>query len=58
MNSIDLTAASRIHMLEPQFNPMTEEQALARVHRIGQTRRVVTVRYIIENSYEQVYTVL
>ncbi|KAK6524132.1 hypothetical protein TWF694_005793 [Orbilia ellipsospora] len=50
---LDLTVASRIHLLEPQFNPMLEEQALARVHRIGQTQPVKTIRYIIDNSYEE-----
>ncbi|KAF3908917.1 hypothetical protein AA313_de0208672 [Arthrobotrys entomopaga] len=50
---LDLTAASRVHLLEPQFNPMLEEQALARVHRIGQTQPVTTIRYIISGSYEE-----
>lgn len=33
---------------------MIEEQALNRVHRIGQDRDVVTVRYIVRNSIEEV----
>lgn len=40
--------------MEPQWNPALEEQALDRIHRIGQTRPVTTVRFIIENSFEQV----
>lgn len=51
---LDLTAASRIYLLEPQWNPMIEEQALNRVHRMGQTKYVTTVRYIMENSIEEV----
>ncbi|KAK6504470.1 hypothetical protein TWF506_002665 [Arthrobotrys conoides] len=50
---LDLTVASEVHLLEPQFNPMLEEQALARVHRIGQTSPVTTVRYIMRGSYEE-----
>ncbi|KAL9093836.1 MAG: hypothetical protein Q9165_003759 [Trypethelium subeluteriae] len=50
---IDLTAASRIHLLEPQWNPSLEDQALARVHRIGQTRPVTTIRYVMQDSIEE-----
>jgi SNF2 family DNA or RNA helicase len=41
-------------MLEPQWNPTVEEQAMARVHRIGQTRPVTEIRYIMEGSIEEV----
>ncbi|KAK4195458.1 P-loop containing nucleoside triphosphate hydrolase protein, partial [Triangularia verruculosa] len=50
---LDLTAASRIHLVEPQWNPAAEEQALARVHRLGQQRPVVTMRYLMSNSIEE-----
>ena len=40
--------------MEPQWNPMLEEQALDRVHRIGQTKPVITIRYIIKDSFEEV----
>jgi len=50
---LDLTAASHVHLLEPQWNPMAEEQALDRVHRLGQTRDVTTIRYIVKNSIEE-----
>jgi SNF2 family DNA or RNA helicase len=51
---LDLTAASRVHLLEPQWNPSLEDQALARAHRLGQTRPVTTIRYVMENSFEEV----
>ncbi|KAF2239007.1 hypothetical protein EV356DRAFT_226832 [Viridothelium virens] len=49
---IDLTAASRVHLVEPHWNPMAEAQAVDRVHRIGQTREVVVTRYIMRDSIE------
>ncbi len=33
---------------------MAEEQALSRIHRMGQTKPVVTVRYIMQDSIEEV----
>ena len=44
--------------MEPQWNPMLEEQALDRVHRIGQTKPVTTVRYIVKDSFEEVSLLL
>lgn len=35
-------------------NPTLEEQALARIHRIGQTREVTTVRFYVRDSFEEV----
>lgn len=40
--------------MEPQWNPMIEEQALDRLHRLGQTREVTTIRYIMQDSFEEV----
>ncbi|KAJ3535529.1 hypothetical protein NM208_g536 [Fusarium decemcellulare] len=42
---LTLTAATRAYLMEPHWNPTLEEQALARIHRIGQTREVTTVRF-------------
>ncbi|PYH38328.1 DEAD/DEAH box helicase [Aspergillus neoniger CBS 115656] len=50
---VDLTAADYVHIVEPQWNPMTEAQALSRIHRIGQTRPVFAIRYIVNNSIEK-----
>ena len=33
---------------------MAEEQALSRIHRMGQAKPVVTVRYIMQDSIEEV----
>ena len=42
--------------MEPQWNPMAEEQALDRIHRIGQTQPVTTIRYIMKDTWEEVDT--
>lgn len=39
--------------MEPQWNPMSESQALDRVHRLGQQQEVKTIRYIMRGSYEE-----
>ena len=40
--------------MEPQWNPALEDQAMDRVHRIGQRKEVTTVRYIVANTLEEV----
>jgi len=50
---LTLTEASRAYLMEPHWNPTIEEQALARIHRIGQTREVTTVRFYIRESFEE-----
>ena len=50
---LDLTAASRAYIMEPQWNPMSESQALDRIHRLGQEKEVETIRYVVRNSYEE-----
>jgi SWI/SNF-related matrix-associated actin-dependent regulator of chromatin subfamily A3 len=52
---LNLTAANRVHLLEPQWNPFVEEQAIGRALRLGQTRAVTVVRYVMQNTVEQVY---
>ncbi|KAF4311501.1 SNF2-related protein [Botryosphaeria dothidea] len=51
---LDLTAASRAYLLEPQWNPTTEDQALARIHRMGQKNPVTTIRLVVKDSFEEV----
>ncbi|KAF3186851.1 hypothetical protein TWF225_004474 [Orbilia oligospora] len=49
---LNLTAANRVVILEPFWNPFVEEQAIDRVHRIGQTSDVVVYRMSVENTIE------
>ena len=51
---VNLVAANHVHLLEPHWNPMVEAQAVDRVHRIGQSREVLTTRYITRDSIETV----
>ena len=50
---LNLTTGSKVYVMEPQFNPAAEAQAVDRVHRLGQKREVTTTRYIMENSFEE-----
>ncbi|QCD97072.1 DNA repair protein RAD16 [Vigna unguiculata] len=55
---INLTAASRLYFMEPWWNHAVEEQAMDRVHRIGQDQPVKIVRFIAQNSIEEKMLVL
>jgi SNF2 family DNA or RNA helicase len=50
---LNLTVASYVHILEPQWNPFIEKQAIGRVTRIGQEKPVTVVRYVAEHTIEQ-----
>ncbi|KAH7561169.1 hypothetical protein JRO89_XS10G0183700 [Xanthoceras sorbifolium] len=50
---INLTAASNAFVLDPWWNPAVEEQAVMRIHRIGQTKRVMIKRFIVKGSVEE-----
>jgi len=50
---LNLTAANSVYVMEPQYNPAAEAQAVDRVHRLGQKRAVRTVRYIMRGSFEE-----
>ncbi|EEU43728.1 uncharacterized protein NECHADRAFT_106263 [Fusarium vanettenii 77-13-4] len=50
---LTLTKANVVHIVEPQWNPAIEEQAITRVVRMGQTRPVTVFKYIMNESVEQ-----
>jgi len=50
---LNLQPASVVVLMEPQYKPSTEWQAIDRSHRMGQTQRVVTYRLIAENSIDE-----
>jgi len=50
---LTLTAARRVYLMDPYWNPAVENQAVDRIHRLGQLNPVVATKFIIENSIEQ-----
>lgn len=50
---LNLQAASVVILMEPQWKATAEDQAIARAHRMGQTRRVVVHRLLARNSVDE-----
>jgi len=50
---LNLTRANHVFHIEPWWNPATENQATDRAHRMGQSRHVHVVRFIMEHSIEE-----
>ena len=50
---LNIQAGSVVVLCEPQWKPSTEEQAIARCHRMGQVRRVRVHRLLAENSVDR-----
>ncbi|CAH9062329.1 unnamed protein product [Cuscuta europaea] len=50
---VNLTMASSVYLFDPWWNPAVEEQAMDRVHRIGQTKEVKIVRMIALDTIEE-----
>lgn len=42
--------ATRVHLVEPGWNPAVEQQAFDRVGRLGQTHRVRKIRYVVDGA--------
>ncbi|EST06724.2 SNF2-related [Kalmanozyma brasiliensis GHG001] len=49
---LNLTAANKIWLLDFWWNSSIENQAIDRVHRLGQTREVSVFRYLVKDSIE------
>ena len=50
---LNIQAASVVVLCEPQIKPSLEEQAIARLHRMGQTRSVQAHRLLVATSVDQ-----
>ncbi|MBW6513690.1 MAG: DEAD/DEAH box helicase [Candidatus Syntrophosphaera sp.] len=50
---LNLTSADTVILYDPWWNPMVENQAIDRTHRIGQTRKVQVFRLITKGSVEE-----
>jgi SNF2 family DNA or RNA helicase len=55
---INLQSASAVILLEPQFKPTTEWQAIKRVHRMGQSTRVVVHRLVARETVDESLQIL
>ncbi|KAH8722371.1 SNF2 family N-terminal domain-containing protein [Phaeosphaeriaceae sp. PMI808] len=49
-----MSVANRVHLLEPQWNPSVERQAIGRVVRLDQRKPVTVIRYIMNKTVEMV----
>ncbi|XP_041668847.1 helicase-like transcription factor [Cheilinus undulatus] len=50
---LNLTAASHVFLMDPAWNPASEEQCIDRCHRLGQNRKVVITKFIVKDSVEE-----
>ncbi|KZF21095.1 hypothetical protein L228DRAFT_284167 [Xylona heveae TC161] len=50
---LNLTAATRVVILEPFWNPFIEEQAIDRVHRLTQTIDVIVYKITVKDTVEE-----
>ncbi len=50
---LNLTAADTVIIVDPWWNPMGENQAIDRAHRIGQTKKVMVYKVITKNTIEE-----
>ncbi|XP_055389089.1 LOW QUALITY PROTEIN: uncharacterized protein LOC129618345 [Condylostylus longicornis] len=50
---LNLQIANNVFLLDPWWNPASEQQAIQRAHRIGQNKPVRAVRFICEGTIEE-----
>lgn len=50
---LNLTAADVVYLVDPWWNPAVENQAIDRVHRIGQQKDVVAYRLVTPDTVEE-----
>lgn len=50
--ALNLTVANNVFLMDPWWNPAVEDQAMDRIHRIGQYRPINIYKIIIQDSIE------
>lgn len=50
---LNIIAANQVFLVEPQWNPSVEAQAIGRTTRIGQQKAVQVTRYIVKGTVEE-----
>lgn len=53
---LNIQSASVVVICEPQFKPSTENQAISRAYRMGQTKDVLVYRLLCENTVDEKIT--
>ena len=48
---LNLNCANHMILMDPAWNPSTEDQCFDRVHRLGQTKDVEIVRFTMKDRY-------
>ena len=46
---LNLTAAKKLILLDPAWNPATENQCFDRIHRLGQTEDVEIIKFVMKD---------
>ena len=52
-SGLNLTAADRVIIYDPWWNPAVEMQATDRTHRIGQDKKVCSMKLVVKDSVEE-----
>jgi len=50
---LNLQNYNEVYFVTPDWNPQTEQQAIARCHRIGQTKKVEVFRFVMSPYHEE-----
>ena len=50
---LNLTEADHVFIMDPWWNPAAEQQAVDRIHRIGQDKEVHVYRLVAEGTIEE-----
>lgn len=51
---LSIIAANQVFLVEPQWNPSVEAQAIGRTMRIGQQKAVRVIRYVVKGTVEDI----
>ena len=50
---LTLTAATRVYLMEPAFDPSCEVQIAGRIHRLGQSNEVLIKKFAFRDSIDE-----